>query len=759
VYFLRKKKKHLNTDRALQFVIYFTIFWSVLSLGSTGQIPIAPLALFAGLVAYSIHEGSLLRKIPGFLWMTMTILAFVGAIFAAGYDFLLALVFLFFYLILNKLCNPMSSRDEMQVVGLCFFLCVSSTVITDNVIYAIFICGYLLLFTLAMLLITWKSERLEAEGSASIFGHNTSEDRPPESPRTMGAGALIWFGSRILMLVIPAGAILFLSVPRFATQRYLSNLRGIRPQQETTTTGYSESVSLGSMTDVKKDRKVALRVQPQKQGGSPLRLASLYMRGTSLDFYDGRRWLKSRGARSLMDFARTNAATLNAYPRVDGQWVRSKVFLEPGAAPYLFALNYPYAFQFDKATDVQTDYEANSLLLIRPIEEKFTYTTVSRMEDHARRTDLAQATRQSFFNLRQVGSFARIGKLYLQEPRGGFDPRLKALAAEITKDATGSYEMAERIEKFLSDNYFYSLEFQEKGLDDPLVEFLFDRKTGHCEFFATAMAALLRSSGVPARIVNGFFTTEWNDFGEYFIVRQQDAHSWVEAWIPVAGWISFDPTPPAGREREYTALWVPAGLQKVYDTVKFRWYQYVIDYSLNDQLRLGRNVGLKPGMLYGGLYRMRDGMSHLFERDRRAGSRFPWKELLFAAGGVLGMITLGAYILRRLRRAVKRTEKRTESSYRRPPVSVEYAAILAALEAIGHVRNRNQTPREFAARVALAHEALSPLTLLTRRYYEIRYRETDLSPADLKMFRDFLGHLRSDAAVRQTRETTIKRAT
>src|SRR5207247_558777 len=102
---------------------------------------------------------------------------------------------------------------------------------------------------------------------------------------------------------------------------------------------------------------------------------------------------------------------------------------------------------------------------------------------------------------------------------------------------------ARRLTDYLAREYRYSLTQARSARTDPLEDFLFVRRSGNCEYFATALTVMLRTVGVPARVVNGFQRGEWNPYGEYFAVRLSDAHSWVEAWIDGTGWITFDASP------------------------------------------------------------------------------------------------------------------------------------------------------------------------------------------------------------------------
>ena len=129
---------------------------------------------------------------------------------------------------------------------------------------------------------------------------------------------------------------------------------------------------------------------------------------------------------------------------------------------------------------------------------------------------------------------------YLQVP--GLDPRVRALATEITANVSSPFEKASAMESYLETHYVYTLELPKVMASDPVADFLFVRRQGHCEYFASAMAIMLRSIGIPSRLVNGFSGGEFNDLTSQYILRARDAHSWVEAYIPGQGWTTFDPT-------------------------------------------------------------------------------------------------------------------------------------------------------------------------------------------------------------------------
>jgi hypothetical protein len=140
---------------------------------------------------------------------------------------------------------------------------------------------------------------------------------------------------------------------------------------------------------------------------------------------------------------------------------------------------------------------------------------------------------------------------------------------------------AEVIERYLKKNYRYSLNTRPPDDNsDPLLYFLFASKTGFCEHYATAMAMMLRTSGIPARIVTGFQGGELNEYGNYVIVRQSNAHSWVEAYVD-GRWMRFDPTPSVMVER-------PPAVALFIDMLRMEWDRYVVAFSYSDQKEIVR---------------------------------------------------------------------------------------------------------------------------------------------------------------------------
>lgn len=172
--------------------------------------------------------------------------------------------------------------------------------------------------------------------------------------------------------------------------------------------------------------------------------------------------------------------------------------------------------------------------------------------------------------------------------REGLTPRMAELADEIMGDLPPR-EAARTLERYLATELEYSTELLGWGGEEPLENFLFRTRRGHCEYFASSMVLLLRGRGIPARLVTGFLGGERNRIEDYFVVRQSNAHAWVEAYLPGSGWAVFDPTPPDGRpqvrEQDLSLLFSQA-----WDYVVFRWDRYVLTYGLYDQMQIFRRA-------------------------------------------------------------------------------------------------------------------------------------------------------------------------
>ncbi len=167
----------------------------------------------------------------------------------------------------------------------------------------------------------------------------------------------------------------------------------------------------------------------------------------------------------------------------------------------------------------------------------------------------------------------------------GLGSRAQKLTEEITKNLPTDYEKARAIEQFLQSSYKYSVNLSQHWGEDAIERFLFEEEEGHCELFASTMVLMLRYLGIPARLVGGYLGAEKSLIDDSYLVRQANAHAWVEAYIDEEGWLTFDPTPPDGRPTIGNTRLLDV-ISDFYTSLVFAWDRYVISYSFEDQIKL-----------------------------------------------------------------------------------------------------------------------------------------------------------------------------
>jgi hypothetical protein len=328
---------------------------------------------------------------------------------------------------------------------------------------------------------------------------------------------------------------------------------------------------------------------------------------------------------------------------------------------------------------------------------------------------------------------AELTRRFLQLP--SIDPKVADLAHAVTRDITTPYGMTIAIKQHLLSHYAYSLDVGSKPSASPLEEFLFTRKTGYCEHYATAMAVMLRTVGIPARLVTGFLPGEWNDFGHYYAVRQQDAHAWVEVWFPRSGWVTFDPTPSILQTFPSPLLKQVRGL---IDSIRLKWDRFVIHYSFYDQMTVAqgvRNQGERVRVYIGNIM---DTLKSWSESRREPGTMRISLSSWISFGAILlcMMCLLFIGILLRSRTAKAAFQKRDMAAVHL------YSRMLAVLTARGVSKQPGATPLEFSARVCREFHAAGPLVQeLTALYYRVRFGHELLSQYDLQRAEELLTRL------------------
>lgn len=509
----------------------------------------------------------------------------------------------------------------------------------------------------------------------------------------------------IVLLALP----FFLIAPRTASSALKRNGGGLAG-----VIGFSDSVNLGDIGQLKRSDEIVMHVRIEDATTAPT--AGLRWRGVALDQFTGRGWIKSIAARRFEDKTDERGffklGTTEDIQRLANQ----TFFLEPLDTPVLFGAPRVVAVQ-GRLPFVRIDSEG--AIQTRPHdEERIVYRVFSDTSSPS--AAALRADRLEYFV-----AFER----YWQLPENT-DSRIGALAKRVidTSDARTGYDKARAIESYLRDNYGYTLDLKAGG-SDPLSDFLFRVRAGHCEYFSTAMAVMLRTQGVAARVVNGFLPGEYNEASGAYTVRQSDAHSWVEVYFPqTKSWVTFDPTPPAGRTaRVRTGL--AAQLSKYTEALDLLWFQYVVGYDKQEQHSLAASLRKE-------LLDLQRSSSNTLDRARLALPTI-LRPALFSVLGLSALIMIGL-LARRVRHLGWRRGLKVWRGGAEPEGSrVEfYDRLVALLEQQGIKRAPYQTPLEFASVVGM-NEARA----ITNAYNRVRYGEENLSVSERKQIEQLLSRI------------------
>ncbi len=349
----------------------------------------------------------------------------------------------------------------------------------------------------------------------------------------------------IVMLTVFFTAIFFMALPR-TPQRFIgkSHIRGIK------TVGFSDKVDFGSFGQIKLDQTVVMRIEMNREISPPY-----YWRGIAMDSFDGISWRNTTQTKSRI--LKTGDEFV-IYPYDQTKVVEQRVYLEPIDSDVIFGLAKMTAANLDTFSLLVDD--ASGITMPGKLSRRIKYTV---------RSDIAGILK------------GRPEERYLQIPRGV--ENIISFARSITGGGSSNLEKVLAIETYLKRNYAYSLFTSPPPAGMSVLEdFLFNSKKGFCEHYASSMVIMLRGLGIPSRVVNGFYGGERNEYGNYLIVRQSDAHAWVEALID-GQWKRFDPTPAA-------SMRTPPALSHFLDSLRLQWTRYVVGFSSEDQKEIVRTL-------------------------------------------------------------------------------------------------------------------------------------------------------------------------
>ena len=571
-------------------------------------------------------------------------------------------------LVAFKMLEMHARRDLFVVVFLCYFLVLTNFFYSQTIPTAL-----LMLASLVALLATQLSFQL----TGTV---------PPLRTR-------LWMGAKVLGLALPLAGAAFVLFPRIE-----GPLWGMPDASHSAQSGLSDTMAPGQMSNLAQSEDVAFRV---KFDGPVPAQPQLYWRGPVLGSYDGRTWTRVRPS-STSQHSRPKPLSLS----VGGTPVGYQVTLEPSNTRWLFALEMPRAIPELPGHGVTLSEELEFQSL-DPIAERVRYDLISFVR-YSLQPDASPVDGQ-----------------WLMLPYG-LNPHARAAGQALAAEPDPGRRVAAVLRLFADGGFVYTLQPPLLPGRDSIDDFLYGTRAGFCEHYAGAFVFLMRSAGVPARVVTGYQGGEMNPIDGYLTVRQSDAHAWAEVWLPRRGWVRIDPTAAVAPERVQRslarALPPPApfgfeGLGRLLQpdpdsllgkvryaigAVNNGWNQWVLNYTPQRQQHL--------------VQRLQEGLSH-------------WQSL-----ALIAMLCALLFLVRKF------SQRRKAD-----PVDALYSVLCQRLGQLGLPRAPDEGPTAYAQRLAaagLAPETGAAATEFLRRYSAYRYGPQSPGTGLVPILRDLLSRVR-----------------
>jgi protein-glutamine gamma-glutamyltransferase len=452
-----------------------------------------------------------------------------------------------------KLLETRTQRDHFIVIGASLFLLLAACLDRQSLVRAPLYLIHLWICCSALAMVAYAPANQLPTGPPPAFDGKTA----------------VLLAGRSLLFALPLALLLFVFFPR------LPGAFWSIPRTDEATTGLSDTMTPGSISQLTSSYDVAFRAH---FAGAPPPPQERYWRGPVLHDFDGYTWRRMQ----------------NSLVRQDpleylGPEYRYRISLEPSSQRWWFSLDTATGSPAPKVFFTY-DYQ---LISAEPISQGTSYTLVSHT--HTR------ATRGLPENLRRSDT----------ELPPNRNPRSRQLALSLRdKAVSDSQYVGEVLDYLRTGGFKYTLTPPRLGLDS-VDDFLFETRLGFCGHYASAFVSMMRAGGVPARVVTGYLGGEWNPIGNYFIVRQSDAHSWAEVWLEGKGWTRVDPTAVVEPERLNRGIldllpnavsaparfvrsfpWLAQALQR-WDALNTWWNDQVVKFNYDNQLQLLRKLGFK----------------------------------------------------------------------------------------------------------------------------------------------------------------------
>ncbi|MHB8874765.1 MAG: transglutaminase TgpA family protein [Myxococcaceae bacterium] len=631
------------------------------SIAVSGSVPLWAVAGFAvGLVLSLLGLRLLARRgVVAAVGLAAAAVVLFSSTLRGSLDLVVAACSFAALVTVHRMLSPPAPATDNQVHLTSLLMITGGAALSGEMMFAVCLAMFGVLGSLSLSL-------------AVLEGAPGDEEEVPVAGmlRRVGAGALV---------ALLGGAVFFVAFPRLS---WNVAARRTSPGLGPATTGFSDRIRLGGGGNIKTNPRLVLRATLSPDPGRE-RLDAYWV-GRTFKTFTGREWLGHGTARPPRQLV-----TLGPSAR---DLVHQRIELLPAYDSRTLVALEPAVMVGNAQARSQTGTSRASLVEVTGEEVHFLEPAVA-YSYHA--YSLPEGSTPQAAEPADLADYL--------DPPPGLDDRVGKLAKQVVGGERDPLAAALLLRDHLRSNFRYTLELPGE-VEDPLANFLFERKEGHCEHFATALTVLLRAGGFPARVAAGFYGGE--RLAGHYVVRAGDAHAWAQVYVPGQGFVSVDATPAEGRAASPSATW--AWLISRYEELEALWRTSVIDYTLRDQADLARSLVRPPSQ--GG----------------RAEGRLPDSRAWLAAA-VLTLVVYAAWRAGKLRRRARPN-----------PLASFAQAIERALEASGVERFEDEPLEEQSARLRAAGHPMAPaLTLATRRYLEARFggrplrqgeREALLSP-------------------------------
>ncbi|MCE5194221.1 MAG: DUF3488 and transglutaminase-like domain-containing protein [Nitrospiraceae bacterium] len=626
--------------KALTIILAFTGCIGLITTGELNPLMIvAGTAIIPGYIRFWKDKPALTKLAVGSLSISVLLVFILDSLLISG-EIFIAVAHLTIIFQALKSYDIKEPWDHLQVYFMSLLQLIIASELTQSGIFGIIFIVFLITLVAAM-----------------VISHFTKEG-------TLKKIKLKAPVTAITVITLIVTVVFFIAAPRLQ-----GGFGGKHYKKSVKTSGFSNNVSFGSFGEIKLNHEIIMRAEMSKN--LPF---SIYWRGVMLNYFDGISWQNTFKKRYRI-YRDKDIFELVKIP--EEKILTQKIFVEPLDSDVIFGIGTISRIEMETRV-LFADY-GGGVYTHDKSYKRLNYVIYSTLEEQT-------ATEQTYDYLNLPSELIRTADF----------------ARRITRGINKTIDKAVKIENYLKANYRYSLKTPPPPEDmNPIEDFLFNTKQGYCEHYATSMALMLRALGIPSRIVTGFLNGEKNEYGNYIIVRQSDAHSWVEAVID-GKWKRFDPTPPA------PPTTTPSAYSLFLDSLRMKWYSYVVSFSSADQKQLFSNFSLR--------------FSKLKAIPKITGLNI--RKLL-----VIILITAGAafffFVIKRV--------KRTKYSF----ITQEYLKFKKFLKRKGAKINQSSTPSDIlkeASRLGIGHNVSEFISL----YQIVRFGKKELNNEEKNKYKNLI---------------------